>query len=93
MLQLVRPHFKTIILTRFETNPRSYSPQELADLLAAGQSPETADTVTVVTAETPAEALSLARKTTGHDGPICGTGSIFLAAELRNLLRQSDGTN
>ncbi|MCP4858966.1 MAG: bifunctional folylpolyglutamate synthase/dihydrofolate synthase [Fuerstiella sp.] len=90
MLQLVHPHFDTIILTRFETNPRSYSPQELAELLDPRQFADTADTVTVVTAETPAEALSLARKTVGNDGVICGTGSIFLAAELRRLLRPSD---
>jgi dihydrofolate synthase / folylpolyglutamate synthase len=88
MLQLVRPHFDTLILTRFETNPRAYSPQELAELL--DRSDQSADTATVVTAETPAEALSLAEKTVGHNGMICGTGSIFLAAELRNLLRQSE---
>ncbi len=90
MLQLVRPHFDTIIVTRFETNPRAYSPQELAELLDHGQSADPADTVTVVTAETPAEALSVARKTVGSNGVICGTGSIFLAAELRNLLRPDD---
>jgi dihydrofolate synthase / folylpolyglutamate synthase len=88
MLQLVRPHFDTIILTRFETNPRSYAPQELAELL--GSNPSAGTAATVVTAETPAEAFSLAEKTVGHNGIICGTGSIFLAAELRNLLLPSE---
>jgi dihydrofolate synthase/folylpolyglutamate synthase len=84
MLLLVRRHFDSIILTRFETNPRSFSPQELAELPGCGQSADT-----VVTAETPAEALYVARKTVGHDGVICGTGSIFLAAELRSLLSEA----
>lgn len=90
MLQLVRPHFDTIILTRFETNPRAYSPQELASLSGPDQSVDVPGTATVLTAETPSEALTLARKTAGHNGIICGTGSIFLAAELRKLLHQAE---
>ena len=90
MLQLVRPHFDTIILTRFETNPRSYSPQELASLPCPDQSVDVPGTAIVLTAETPSEALTLARKTVGHNGIICGTGSIFLAAELRKLLHQAE---
>ncbi len=90
MLQLVRPHFDTIIVTRFQTNPRAYSPQELAELPGPDPSADVSETATILTAETPSEALALARKTVGDNGVICGTGSIFLAAELRSLLRPDD---
>ncbi len=90
MLQLVRPHFETIILTQFETNPRAFSPQDLAAMLDPNQTADATNTPTILMAETPLEALSVARKTVGNDGVICGTGSIFLAAELRSLLRQPE---
>ena len=83
MLRCLLPAFDVVILTRFERNPRSRSPDVLHETacgLAEGQR--------LVTADNPAEALGTAESLAGCDGLICGTGSLFLAAELRIQLQQ-----
>ncbi|MEZ6124421.1 MAG: folylpolyglutamate synthase/dihydrofolate synthase family protein [Planctomycetaceae bacterium] len=89
MLSLLIPQFRRIIVTAFQTNPRATSPGELkklCDRLSGTAGNQVAD-LTVKTADTPAQALKEAQSLAGTDGLICGTGSVFLAAELRQLLQ------
>lgn len=79
MLERLLPHFDTIVLTQFVTNPRSTSTENLKALCG-----DTA--ISITTTAAPESALTAAQKLAGPDGLVCGTGSIFLAAELRELL-------
>jgi dihydrofolate synthase/folylpolyglutamate synthase len=82
MLQVILPHFDAVVLTRFLGNPRSVGPQDLEALVAECE-PHRDLRRFLNSAETPGEALKLARKLTGPAGIVCVTGSIYLAAELR----------
>jgi dihydrofolate synthase/folylpolyglutamate synthase len=74
------PLFEVVIATRYVKNPRSVSPEDIAAAVLAidGQGAR-------VTSE-PAEALELARTMTPPAGLICVTGSLFLAAEAREIV-------
>ncbi len=87
MLRQVLTLFDDIVLTRFETNPRSTSNDKLRSLAAAaaGDSPR----ANVYVSANPESALAKARLLAGNDGLVCVAGSIFLAAEVRDLLRRS----
>lgn len=94
MLTQVAPCFDRIILTRFQTNPRAYAPEILLEMLR-GVLQRCAEVPEVVVAADPAEALvRAAGRTSAMDSStpesgteiVCGTGSVFLAAELRQLL-------
>ena len=80
MLQQLSKHFATIVLTEFQSNPRSIPLDDLQAMLRPAGVPR------IVCASTPQDAIIRARELAGDDGLICGTGSIFLAAELRTLL-------
>ncbi|MEZ6130179.1 MAG: folylpolyglutamate synthase/dihydrofolate synthase family protein [Planctomycetaceae bacterium] len=87
MLHTLSQHFPTIVLTRFCSNPRAYDPAQLQSWLTNIQNTNKACvTSNVQTADNPAAAFRLAQSIASDDGVICGTGSIFLAAELRALL-------
>lgn len=85
MLRQIIPQFDDVVLTRFARNPRAVAPEELHQTVKEFQL-ETRSKRACVVSASPKEALELARKTAGHDGVVCGTGSIFVAAELRSLL-------
>ena len=78
--------FDEIILTKFQSNPRAKSIDDLmedADVVRDGLKTETI----IKSAATPAEAWELAQSDMRPDDFICVTGSVFLAAELRQILR------
>lgn len=79
-LRALLPLFPTVVATRYLGNPRSVPPAEVAEAARAigGGS--------VLEAETPAEALAIARTLTPREGLLCVTGSMFLAAEARELV-------
>ena len=86
MIQTIRPHFDDVVFTRFLGNPRSRQPEELAsmaELLPNERIPETRSHV----AQNPVNALQDARELAGHFGLVVVTGSIFLASEVRSLLK------
>lgn len=88
MLKLAVPQFDHVILTRFENNPRAVAPEEMMqtvrnDDIACRQEHG------IHLAQTPATALEQARVLSGTDGVVCGTGSIFVAAELLQHLTQN----
>jgi dihydrofolate synthase/folylpolyglutamate synthase len=80
MFQVLAPNFHHAFLTRYQNNPRSVPPEELAGLLTrAGALPFTI-------CPTPLDAWRIAREQIGPDDLICITGSVYLAGELRPLL-------
>lgn len=81
MARVLYPRFDEVVLTAFQGNPRSIPPRELRELTAELlQGP-------VHVAATPAEACGVARSLAGRDDLICATGSFYLAAEVRNVVR------
>jgi dihydrofolate synthase / folylpolyglutamate synthase len=84
MLAEFGPHFDQIFLTRFDS-PRCVSPAELAQCL-----PDNLRGRHTVT-DSPAAAWQLAVRSAGPNDLICATGSVFLAGELRRMLRGKSG--
>jgi len=79
-LDALLPLFNRAIATRYVENPRSVAPREVADAIAERS------TIPVQVAESPAEAVRLARAQTPSGGLIVVTGSLFLAAETRAFI-------
>jgi dihydrofolate synthase/folylpolyglutamate synthase len=87
MLALLGPRFDHLYLTRFGHSPRAVEPEELARIVAqVGDLPHTV-------CATAATALARARADARPEDQICITGSVFLAGELRPLLRQQEAPN
>ena len=84
MFRVLAPHFAEAYLTKYTDNPRGVAADELAKLWdASGGGPRTL-------CRTPAEAWQAARSAAGTDDLICITGSVFLAGELRPLLKPGE---
>lgn len=81
MLEILLPEFDDIVLTTFQNNPRSYTPEELVAIVSSISS-----SVTIRIAGTTAAALDTARRTATASGLVFATGSVFLAAECRGHL-------
>ena len=81
MLKVLEPFFHTLILTRFQSNPRNVPPERLRELL-----PREAR---VLVADDPVAAVLMAQKIAGPDDLICVAGSVFLAGETRPLFANS----
>jgi dihydrofolate synthase/folylpolyglutamate synthase len=87
MLRLALPEFRHVVLTRFVANPRSVPPdtllQNAQEFCRSLPSPPA-----IHLAEDPYAALQLAQRLAPKNGYILVTGSLFLAAEVRGLLRR-----
>jgi dihydrofolate synthase/folylpolyglutamate synthase len=84
MLRVLLPKFDEIVFTRYRNNPRGVPPEELdaaADGLAAGARH---------VASEPELAWRLARELARPQDLVCITGSFFIAAEMRAVLRESE---
>ncbi len=79
MLEPWREDAATIVLTRFSTNPRQRSVDELLPHVSGGRA-------AVLVEERAEVALRLARREAGADGVVVICGSFFLAGELLPLL-------
>lgn len=84
MLRLLAGYFDHFHLTRYG-NPRCVPPEKLAAVLA-----EVAPGKPFTTHATAGEAWMAARSAASENDLLCITGSVFLAGELRPLLRCSD---
>ena len=82
-LKALLPLFDRVVATRYVENPRAVPPSEVADAVGRLSS------LPAEIADDPAAALAMARDRTVEAGLICVTGSLFLAAEVRALLRGS----
>jgi dihydrofolate synthase/folylpolyglutamate synthase len=88
MLSIIVPNFDEVVLTRFIGNPRSVPPEQL-QALVDGLDSEPFRHTQFHQASDPPSAIAKARQLAGHDGLICVTGSLFLAAEARVHLLKS----
>jgi dihydrofolate synthase/folylpolyglutamate synthase len=84
MLRLLVPRFDAIVLTRYVNNPRGVPPEELDAI--AGELGATNRWI----GDDPAEAWRTARQMADEDSLICVTGSFFIAAEMRAILRTAN---
>ena len=88
MLRLLLPEFERVVCARYENNPRGYAENKLASLAI-----EIADELNLPVRDaisslpTPSAALQKVRQTCNSGDIICVTGSFFIAAEIRELLR------
>jgi len=85
MLRQLVPRFSSIVMTRFQGNPRGADPQRLR-MLAVQQFPEREADVECV--ENPAEAWDQVRRRLTRQHLLCVTGSFFLAAEVLTAMEQ-----
>jgi dihydrofolate synthase / folylpolyglutamate synthase len=84
MMRQLLPKFDSIVLTCFQNNTRSVPADELQRLAH-----HLCDRPVHTVAE-PAAAWRLARRFAGAEDLICVTGSFFIAAELRDLILDSE---
>ena len=82
MLSRLLGRFDHVILTRYLNNPRDVPPEELGALAAE----LTGHAFPV--SQSPADAWEQVRALAGPEDLICVTGSFFIAAEIRHLLRE-----
>jgi dihydrofolate synthase/folylpolyglutamate synthase len=87
MLRVLLPHFKRVIVTEYQENPRAVPVEQLAAWCREelDQSARPSDAGRLEACKRPIDALQLARHNARADHLICITGSFFIAAELRPL--------
>ncbi len=93
MLQLLLPHFDSVILTQYHNNPRSMRPADLRQLVARvafGSTSQARAAPTVSIAPDPLAAWQRCRREIDAESLVCVTGSFFLAAELRGVWSGKD---
>jgi len=91
MLESLLPHFSTVILTQYLSNPRRVPVNELFELTQSIQQ-EAGNRSDVITTSSPADAWLRAKEYSTSETLICVTGSFFIAAEMRDLfLGTTDG--
>ena len=88
MLHIILPNFDHVVFTRFLGNPRSVPPEQL-QAIAEALDPATTECLQIEISATPETALNRACDAAGRDGLVCVTGSLFLAAEVRGVLKGS----
>jgi dihydrofolate synthase/folylpolyglutamate synthase len=79
MLRCLVPEFDTVIVTRFQNNPRAMGHEDLQRLIQSTSNHR------VHAVADPVSAWQVARRLAGPRGMICATGSIFIAAEIREI--------
>lgn len=87
MLAQLLPHFDRVIFTRYQNNPRSVAPEELAAMAA-----ELSAHAPLVCAD-PASAWREAARLAEPDDMIAVTGSFFIAAEMRAVIRAAEAAS
>lgn len=83
MLERVLPRFDAVALTRFESNPRTASPEDLLEVAH-----ELGHGSRCVAVASPLDAWQWARSRVAVDDLVCATGSFFLAAEVGAIARR-----
>lgn len=83
-LRALLPGTMRVVATKYVENPRALAPEDVAEAVRELGGPK------VVITNDPTEAIAAARRQTPRDGLICVTGSLFLAAEAREVLGAGD---
>jgi dihydrofolate synthase/folylpolyglutamate synthase len=86
ILELLLPHFDRVILTQFLNNPRSRDPHNLLEL-AKKLCQQNGLRVELLPEKAPQDAYRQALKGLDEKGFVCITGSVYLVAELRQIVR------
>ena len=81
MLTQLDDHFDRVILTQFIGNPRSVPVDTLSNIAKQHL------TIPFDSAPTPSDAWTIAQQYASSNDLICATGSFFLAAEMRAVIR------
>ncbi|OWK44462.1 bifunctional folylpolyglutamate synthase/dihydrofolate synthase [Fimbriiglobus ruber] len=84
ILRLLGGYFDHFYLTRYGNNPRCVAPEQLVSTLQAVAPGRSASVH-----PTAHEAWHAARSAAGPDDLVCVTGSVFLAGELQDAVRES----
>jgi dihydrofolate synthase/folylpolyglutamate synthase len=82
MVRVLAPHFAHVFLTRYRSSARGAAPERFAELFH-----QAAPGLPATICPAPAQAWDAARCAAGPGDLICITGSVFLAGEMRSLLR------
>ena len=82
MLGILRPHFRRMILTRYQSNPRGVPVEEL------GRLAREAGIADFELAENALAAWKLAQPHLAGGALLCVSGSFFIAAEMRELMER-----
>jgi dihydrofolate synthase / folylpolyglutamate synthase len=80
-LEALLPLFDRVICTRYANNPRAVPPADVAEVILDLGRPD------VVVCDNPERAWEVARSITPDGALICATGSLFLAGEMRAVVR------
>ena len=88
IVRTLLPHFQEIVLTEFQENPRAVPVEQLQGIIEEELSENhQKDKLILSTIPQPVEAWRRAYSSSRPDQLICITGSFFIAAELRGVLR------
>lgn len=80
MLRQLLPQFDSVILTQFLGNPRSWPVEKIGELATSLSGRRFHQAIT------PAQAWQIAQRLAEPQSLICGTGSFFIAAEIREVI-------
>jgi dihydrofolate synthase/folylpolyglutamate synthase len=89
MLRSLLPRFDRVIFTRYMNNPRAVDPNELLATAKALVAEGNAMSPKFAVFDDSQAAASQAQAQLGENDLLCVTGSFFIAAEMRTLLRDS----
>ncbi|MCG8450614.1 MAG: bifunctional folylpolyglutamate synthase/dihydrofolate synthase [Pirellulales bacterium] len=88
IVRVLLPHFQRVVLTAYQDNPRAVPVEQLRRIVGKQlQRAARQDAVEIFDAPLPQDAWLQAEALAGPDQLVCITGSFFIAAELRPLLR------
>ena len=87
IVRVLVPHFDRVIVTQYQDNPRAVATEKLGKIVQAELVRQKLVDRTVIECPMPVDAWQLARKGARVDQLVCITGSFFVVAELRSVLR------
>ncbi len=87
IVRVLVPHFQRVIVTQYQDNPRAVATDKLGKIVRAEIAAQGLGERGVVECPATGEAWRIARQGVRADQLICITGSFFVVAELRSMLR------
>ena len=87
MLRLLLPKFDQIVVTKYVNNPRAVEPNELLELANSLAAELALANKQIEIAAEPRAAWQRVQSAAKSEDLVCITGSFFLAAELRAIVR------
>ena len=88
IVRILVPHFDRFLITQFVENPRAVSVERLVELVRKELAVHGFSNRSVAECETPVAAWQTVLETAAPQELVCITGSFFLAAEMRRLVKE-----